>query len=62
MGRVADGAQFDADHVRVAGSKVGFGWSTCVTLGDVQTSRAPAPAYQPIRYALTTTGPSSDRM
>ncbi len=46
--------------MRVVASNWGLGWSTAVTLGDVHTSRAPAPAYQPIRYALTTTGPSSE--
>ena len=58
---MADGVQFDADQVRVVASNWGFGWSTPVTVGEVHTSRAPTPAYQPIRYALTTTGPSSER-
>ena len=47
--------------MRVEASNWGFGWSTWVTVGEVHSSRAPAPAYQPIRYALTTIGPSSER-
>ncbi len=53
----SDGAQLAADQVRVLASSAGAGWSTFATGGDVQTSRAPVPAYQPIRYAFTITGP-----